>query len=97
MSGTIAPLPFNCCMLRSGERLSNVYVGVTLEAPGTPVRGNYPLCATHPGTVGAYWELACQTPMRGRYIIVQLATTDQILTVSELQVFRGVPGTWECS
>jgi hypothetical protein len=74
-----------------------VYVGVTVEAPGTPVRGNYPLCGTHPGAVGASWALTCQTPMRGRYVIVQLETTYQILTLSELEVYRGVPGTWETS
>ena len=53
----------------------------------TPAVTNYPLCATYSGKAGAVTDLICTTDIVGRYVIVQIPGSSEILTLCEVEVF----------
>ena len=84
MNHTIVPVV-------TAERLHDFSVGLLDDNPTstTPVAGEYPLCATHAGSVsaGAKVEMTCSILAKGRYVIVQIPGSSEILTLCEVQVY----------
>jgi len=70
----------------------NVTVGVTNTHPldASPVQGDYTVCGQyHPGdndTDGPTVSVQCSQPLRYRYVIVQVNTTDR-LSLCEVEVY----------
>ena len=71
------------------DRLHDFQVGVSDNCPNdiTPAVTNYPLCATYSGTAGAVTDISCTAAVVGRYVIVQIPGSSEILTICELEVF----------
>ena len=82
-------------LLISGYRLSDFYIGVTdtspYDIPPSPYPPNYRVCQYHSGPVkdGATETIVCQFPVFGRYVVVQLTSADQVLTLCEVEVHTG--------
>ena len=74
-----------------GARLRDFQVGVSMNSPVdvTPDVTNYPVCATFPGTAtdGQIIDLTCNTPVVGRYVILQFRSISEYLHLHELEVF----------
>ena len=77
-----------------GWRLHDFNVGVTdtdptIESPN-PSPSNYDLCGSYNGVVcdGGIVDMVCDVSTRGRYVIVQILGTSQVLTLCEVQVFE---------
>ena len=75
------------------DRLAKVYIGVTDADPRVtpPTLTNFPLCDYYEGPVApsASYTAECGTIMRGRYVIVQIETSTNPLSLCEVQVFGG--------
>ena len=71
-----------------GERLHDFQVGVSENSPNdiTPAVTNYPICATYSGTAEAVTDISCTAAVVGRYVIVQILDSAEVLTMCELQV-----------
>ena len=74
--------------LISAHRLHSLHIGVTLKNPGSPTPGTYSLCGQHPGILDPYTVITCSYHIRGRYVIVQIASQLGILTLCEVEVYQ---------
>ena len=74
--------------LISAHRLHSLHIGVTLNNPGTPTPGTYSLCGQHPGILDPFTVITCSHHIRGRYVIVQIASQLGILTLCEVEVYQ---------
>ena len=73
-----------------GDRLHSVHVGVMPYHPGFPVLGTYPLCGKHPGIVDKSAVIMCSQYTWGRYVTVQIASEEGILTLCEVEVYQSI-------
>jgi len=76
----------DCCP----ERLTDINLGVTNQDPrkvAPIVNGNYQVCARYYGQTGAGEKRVMECGLRGRYVIIQLETPGQYLTMCEVKVY----------
>ena len=60
-------------------------------ASPNPSPRNYDLCGVYSGTVceGGIVTVVCNVGTRGRYVLIQIPGSLEILTLCEVQVFEG--------
>ena len=79
----------------SGYRLHDFNVGVTNTTPTVaspnPSPRNYDLCGVYSGAVcgGGSVTVVCPVGTRGRYVLIQIPGSAEILTLCEVEVFEG--------
>jgi len=76
----------DCCP----DRLTGINLGVTNEDPrkvAPIVNGNYKVCARYYGQTGAGEKRVMECGLRGKYLIIQLETPGQYLTMCEVKVY----------
>ena len=81
-------LCFNVVLFK-GERLHDFNVGVTSLDPtvAPPSPSTYSLCAAFVGVAGPTVNITCNTGIVGRYVVIQIPGSGQMLTLCEVEVF----------
>ena len=72
------------------ERLHDFQIGYLDNWPsGALDPSSYSLCATHSGIIGngATESVNCDTNHSGRYVVIQIPGSNEVLTLCEVKIF----------